>query len=78
MDHRCSKHAWEALVPDNVECEPGSPAPRAGRYQQLNVFGTPVGTTIRVAAGEPLPAAPRGLTWRWVRETRPGMPVDAP
>ncbi len=53
-------------------------APRAGHYEQLNVFGSPVGRTVSVAAGELLPAAPRGFTWRWVNETRPDTPDDAP
>lgn len=63
---------------DNVDCEPGTPAPRAGSYEQLNVFGRSVGPTVSVAAGEPLPSAPRGFTWRWVDETRPGRHSNPP
>jgi hypothetical protein len=43
---------------------PGEPARRAGRYDDLNVFGTHTGRVAHVEAGEYLPAAPRGFTWR--------------
>lgn len=46
----------------------GEPASQGGVYQQLNIFGTPTDTTIRVEQGEPLPAAPRGFTWRLTEE----------
>ena len=44
--------------------QPGEPAAEAGCYRELNVFGTPTDATICVKQGEPLPAAPRGFTWR--------------
>ena len=46
------------------EHQPGDPAPRAGDYEALNVFGTPTGQIATVAKDEKLPAAPRGFTWR--------------
>lgn len=58
---------------DKIEHEPGSPAPHAGSYEQLNVFGRPIGIRVSVVAGEPLPAAPRGHTW-----TRTNDAADEP
>lgn len=43
---------------------PGQPAPDAGPYEELNVFGTRTGKVIDVRHGETLPAAPRGFSWR--------------
>jgi hypothetical protein len=48
---------------------PGEPAPLAGRYQQLNIFGSRTATTVHVQRGEPLPAAPRSFTWRLLEES---------
>jgi hypothetical protein len=44
------------------EHQPGEPASRAGRYDELNVFGTPTGKVAHV--GEELPNSPRGFSWR--------------
>jgi hypothetical protein len=46
------------------EFQPGEPVPQSGPYEQLNVFGTPVGREIIVMQGETFPAGPRGFTWR--------------
>jgi hypothetical protein len=35
-------------------------------YEQRNVLGAPTGEQVAMAPGEPLPAAPRGFTWRLV------------
>jgi hypothetical protein len=48
------------------EHRPGEPAIRAGRYEELNVFGSPTGKVTHVVEGEALPAAPLGFTWRHV------------
>ena len=48
------------------EYPPGIRAPSAGTYEQRNVLGSPTGVRVTVAAGEVLPAAPRGFTWRMV------------
>ena len=42
---------------------PNHPAPEAGDYEELNIFGTPTGKVATVAEGEPVPAAPLGYTW---------------
>jgi hypothetical protein len=47
-----------------VTQHPGEMARMGGLYKQLNIFGTPTGATVRAKQGEPLPAAPRGFTWR--------------
>ena len=46
---------------------PGQPATCMGCYEELNVFGTPTGEVTHATEGQPLPAAPRGFTWRRVR-----------
>jgi hypothetical protein len=53
---------------DKIEHQPGSPAPSAGSYEQLNIFGRAIGVRVSLAAGELLPAAPRGHTWTQTRE----------
>ena len=47
---------------------PGEPAPRAGVYEELNVFGTPTGRLAVVAKDEEFPDAARGFTWRPLAE----------
>jgi hypothetical protein len=48
------------------EHQPDEPASRAGRYDELNVFGTPTGKVAHVREGEELPNSPRGFSWRHV------------
>ncbi len=43
---------------------PGEKAPTAGRYEELNVFGSRTGKTFLATEGAELPRAPRGFTWR--------------
>jgi hypothetical protein len=50
------------------EHAPGDIAPASGRYELLNVFGTPTGHTVCVRAGERLPDALRGHTWRLIED----------
>lgn len=60
----------------NNEHKPGTPAPLSGRYEELNVLGSPTGRMIEVAQGDRLPTLPRGWTWRTVgRPTIPTMTV---
>jgi hypothetical protein len=51
-----------------AEHAPTDKAPASGRYEQLNIFGTPTGTTAHVREGETLPAAPLGYTWRQIED----------
>lgn len=46
------------------ERQPGEAASNEGAYEELNIFGTPTGRTVLMAAGDRLPDAPRGFTWR--------------
>jgi hypothetical protein len=46
----------------------GQPAPTSAIYEQINVFGTPTGVTVRVPRGHPLPEAPTGFDWAVVEE----------
>jgi len=45
---------------------PGAPARYSGRYDELNVLGTPTGLSIAANKGDALPSLPRGFTWRHV------------
>ena len=56
--------------------EPGIPAPNTGRYEELNVLGSPTGLAIEVREGQLLPRLPRGCAWRLVaRQTIAEMSV---
>ena len=46
------------------EYSPGTRVPVGGVYEQRNVLGAPTGDRVTMARGAPLPAAPRGFTWR--------------
>jgi hypothetical protein len=61
-------------MPASDDHRPGHPAPKAGVYRLLNVFGGAEETRAQVGLGQPLPAAPRGHTWRLERETDDGAP----
>jgi hypothetical protein len=45
---------------------PSEPAQYTGRYDELNVFGTPTGLSIAANKGDALPSLPRGFMWRHV------------
>lgn len=57
------------MPPQDEEYEPGHPAPRAGLYEALNVFGRPAGRVVEVVQGEQLPQLPRGFAWRWIKSS---------
>jgi hypothetical protein len=46
------------------EYPPGARVSVGGVYEQRNVLGAPTGDRVTMASGDPLPAAPRGFTWR--------------
>jgi hypothetical protein len=58
-------------VAKRTEHDPNDDVPAAGRYELLNVFGTPTGETAGAGEGERLPPAPRGFRWRLVAEDEP-------
>src|SRR5579872_6730367 len=43
---------------------PGERAAETGRFEELNIFGTPTGKLTHADRGERLPVAPQGFTWR--------------
>jgi hypothetical protein len=51
-------------MPDDEEHQPCDLAPATDHYEELNIFGARTGKVAHVVAGEPLPKAPRGFTWR--------------
>ena len=53
---------------DDQEHRPGDCTPVTGRYEELNVFGTPTGKIEHVREGERLPHAPQGFSWRQMEE----------
>jgi hypothetical protein len=42
--------------------------PETGIYELLTMMGSPAGTREHIESGAPLPPAPRGWTWRLVRQ----------
>ena len=67
--------ALATRMPTRDEHQPGQPAPKSGVYRLLNVFGGEEATRVTVRRGETLPAAPRGYSWRLVRETDDAAPA---
>jgi hypothetical protein len=61
----------KAAVLRRSEHTPTDNAPASGRYELLNVFGTPTGEAVSISEGERLPAAPRSYTWRLVAVDEP-------
>ena len=53
-------------MPDPCEAAPGEPAPVNDIFELLNVLGSPTATQVVRLAGDALPAAPIGWTWRRV------------
>jgi hypothetical protein len=56
----------EGRMSTKTEYQAGAVAPASGTYEQLSIFGSPTGTSVWVEAGDQLPPAPRGCTWRLV------------
>jgi adenylate cyclase len=46
------------------ELDPTDDAPASGRYELLNIFGTPTSEAVSASEGERLPAVPLGYTWQ--------------
>ena len=55
----------------STEYSPGARVPAAGPYEELNVLGASTGKVIVVQQGDALPPAPRGFTWRPLRQRSP-------
>ena len=61
---RLPKGRANVLLP--FEYAPNDNAPASGRYELLNISGTPTHEAISASEGERLPAAPLGYSWRLV------------
>ena len=48
------------------EHQPGTRAPITGRFEELNIFGSPIGKIEHVREGERLLPAPQGFSWRHI------------
>jgi hypothetical protein len=53
------------------EYAPTDDAPASGRYELLNIFGTPTDEGVSASEGERLPKAPLGYSWRLVADDEP-------
>jgi Resolvase, N terminal domain len=60
-----------AAVLRRFELDPTDDAPASGRYELLNIFGTPTSEAVSASEGERLPAAPLGYTWRLIAVDEP-------
>ena len=63
-NQRIQTYFYEAcIMSQRREHRPGEPAPAAGTYEQVNIFGRPTGIRVDMDHGHPLPAAPIGHSW---------------
>ena len=51
--------------------QPGTPAPEAGWYAELDATDFPTNVWVSMAQGELLPSNPEGVTWRKAEPTTP-------
>ena len=58
--------------------QPGTPAPEAGWYAELDAMGIPTNIWVSMAHGELLPANPGGVTWRKAEPTTPAKRERSP
>jgi hypothetical protein len=57
--------------PSAIRLSPGTPAPRSGTYQQIGPRGGRLTKRVTSSAGQPLPPAPPGRSWRFVEASNP-------
>jgi hypothetical protein len=62
----------------DVIFQPGEVASRTGHYEEQNASGVSTGRSVRAEIGELLPSAPRGFTWKLLREHREHDSREAP
>jgi len=63
-------------LPIDPDHAPGEAARETGIYEVLTMIGSSSRTREHIKAGAPLPAAPRGWTWRLVRQGSATGDVD--
>jgi hypothetical protein len=66
---------WKAAMPRRPEYDPTDKAPAAGKYELLNIFGTPTGETVTLGKDDQLPASAIRYRWRLLEE--PTLPTAA-
>ena len=59
------------------EHQPGTRAPITGRFEELNIFGSPTGKIEHVREGERLPPSPQGFSGGTSRATPARREVGA-
>jgi hypothetical protein len=64
-------HAEEQGMREQQRFQPGTPAPEAGWYAELDAMGIPTNVWVSMAYGERLPANPGGAAWRKAVPTTP-------
>jgi hypothetical protein len=65
---------WAAM-PRPPEYDPTDQAPTAGKYELLNIFGTPTGETVTLGKYDQVPASAIRYRWRLLEE--PKVPAAA-
>ena len=66
LGNRASGEAADSANRSRLRARRGRP--ETGIYELLTIMGSPSGTREHIEAGTPLPPAPRGWTWRLVRQ----------
>jgi hypothetical protein len=61
-------------MPRRDEHDPTDKAPASGKYELLNIFGTPTGELVTVREGDRLPASALGYRWRLVDDPTSPLP----
>jgi hypothetical protein len=64
---------WKTAMPRRPEYVPTDKAPTAGKYELLNIFGTPTGETVTLGKDDQLPASAIRYRWRLLEE--PALPA---
>jgi hypothetical protein len=71
-------HAKEQAMREQKRFQPGTPAPEAGWYAELDAMDIPTNIWVSMALGELLPANPGGANWRKAASATPARPEKGP
>ena len=66
---------WKAAMQRPPEYDSTDQAPTAGKYELLNIFGTPTGETVTLGKYDQVPASAIRYRWRLLEE--PKLPAAA-
>jgi hypothetical protein len=64
-------HGKEQVMRKQQRFHPGTPAPEAAWYAELDATDFPTNTWVSMAQGELLPSNPEGVAWRKAEPTTP-------